>query len=144
MVEKTHAVPSRQEGDWWTQFYDPLRAFGSKIADFFSPTADAAVTDDYYEISMELPGVTEEEIHVEVHDYVLKVTGEKKHEHTETGKTYYFSERAYGAFSRSFRLPEDADREKIFASHKDGILTVKVAKLEPKKQETRKIEVSRG
>ena len=77
-------------------------------------------------------------------DYVLKISGEKKHEHTETGKTYYFTERAYGNFARSFRLPEEADLEKIFASHKDGILTIKVAKLEPKKDKTRKIDVSRG
>lgn len=144
MVEKSHTVPTRNDGDWWNHLYDPLRAFGGRIAEFFSPSADAAATDDFYEIQVELPGVSEDDINLELNDYILKVTGEKKVEHEEKGKTYYFSERVYGAFSRSFRLPEDADRDKIFASHKDGILTIKVAKSRSEAQKARKIDIARG
>ena len=54
--------------------------------------------------------------------------GEKKTSREEKGETWYFSERQYGSFSRSFRLPPDADDAGVSADLKDGVLTVKVPK----------------
>ena len=144
MVDRKKTVPGLLDDDWWTHMTDPLRTWGGRIADFFSPSSDASATHDTYEICMELPGVTQDDIHVEIDDSVLKISGEKTSEEKKEGKDYYFSERRYGSFSRSFRLPEDADVSKIHATHKDGVLTVHIAKLESRKPETRKIDVNAG
>jgi len=144
MVDRKKTVPGLLDDDWWNHMTDPLRTLGGRIADFFSPSSDASATEDTFEICMELPGVSQDDIHVEIHDNVLKISGEKMAEEKKEGKDYYFTERRYGSFSRSFRLPEDADTSKIHATHKDGVLTVHIAKQESKKPETRKIEVSAG
>ncbi|MEQ8194117.1 MAG: Hsp20/alpha crystallin family protein [Rhodospirillales bacterium] len=146
MVEKTHTPPQApsQAGDWWTGFLDPLKGIGSKISNFFAPNAEASATDDLYEIAVELPGVTENDIDITLHDGVLTVRGEKKFEREEKGKTFYFSERAYGAFHRSFRLPADVDESKVSASFKDGLLTVKVPKAAAMPEASKKIKISRG
>lgn len=142
MVEKSEPMPTRP--DWWSQFYEPMRQFGSRIAEFFAPNSEASGTDDYYEIGVELPGVGENDIHIECHDHKLTVTGEKKAEREEKGRSYYFSERVYGSFRRSFQLPADADEDKIVATHKDGLLTIKVAKVREVAAKPKKIEISRS
>ena len=104
MVEKSHTAAGH-EGGFWPSVMDPLRSAGEKIASFFAPSADAASTEDIYEINIELPGVSSENVGVELHDNVLTVKGEKRVEREQSGKTYYFSERRFGSFHRSFRLP---------------------------------------
>jgi HSP20 family protein len=73
------------------------------------------------------------------------VTGEKRTEHEETGKSYFFSEREYGAFQRAFRLPPDVDADKINAELKNGVLRLWL----PKKRAaeggpSRKVEIKTG
>ena len=140
MVEKSELTPA--SGDWWSQLYGPMKQFGERVANFFQPSSEAAMTEDYYEITVELPGVSEDQITVEVHDNRLSVTGEKQSSHEEKGKSFYFSERTYGSFRRSFRLPDDADADKILATHKDGVLDIKIAKAKPDKIKTKKISIS--
>lgn len=143
MVEKsdlsTAAAPS-----WLSQMYAPLRWAGEKVAEFFSPSSEAATTDDYYEVSVELPGVSDEDINVEMHDGRLSVTGEKRTERQEEGKSYFFSERSYGRFQRVFRLPPDADEAKVSATHKDGLLVVRIAKAAPQAKGAKSIPINRG
>ena len=143
MVEKSHTAASHDTG-FWPQIMDPLRSAGEKIANFFAPSADAASTESVYEINVELPGVADEDIVVELHDNVLVVKGEKRFEHEEKGKTYYFSERRFGSFHRSFRLPEDVDADKVSADFTDGVLKILVPKRTPASTKARKIEVRKG
>lgn len=142
MVQSTDLSPHPH--DWLSQFLNPMRQLGARVAEFFSPSAEAATTTESYEIALELPGVSEDEIHLEVHGDRLAVTGEKRVHREETGRNYYFSERVYGQFRRTFRLPADADLDKIGAVHKDGVLTISIPKLAPKPSEGRKIRVTRG
>jgi HSP20 family protein len=135
MVEKSHTA------GWWPDLYQPLRNIGQRVADWFAPRSDASALEDYYEINVELPGVKTEDVDVSVEDNSLTVRGEKRYEREETGRTYFFSEREYGAFQRTFRLPPDADGEKIDAEFSDGILRLRVAKRTPLKTEGRRIEV---
>ena len=79
-------------------------------------------------MSVELPGVEEKDIDVSLHQGVLSVRGEKRIETVEEGAGYFFSEREYGRFQRSFRLPADADPEKIAADYRRGVLTVTIGK----------------
>jgi len=143
MVEKSHTAAGHETG-FWPNILDPLRQAGEKIADFFAPSADAAATEETYEINVELPGVSENDISVELHNNVLTVKGEKRFEREEKGKTYYFSERRYGSFHRSFRVPEDVEAEKVTAGFKDGVLTIKVPKKVQHEEASLKIPVRRG
>ena len=135
MVEKAHTA------GWWPSLYEPLRGIGQKVADWFAPASEASAGQSAYEITMELPGVSSESIEVSVHDGSLTIKGEKRSEREEKGRTYFFSEREYGAFQRSFRLPEDAQADDVTADFKDGVLTLKVPKAGPPPDRTKKIEV---
>ena len=138
MVEKSHTA------GWWPQVYEPLRGLGEKIADWFAPRADAAATQDFYEINMELPGVSPDDIEVSHHDGSLTIKGEKRYRHEESGRSYFFSEREYGAFQRSFRLPADAQADNISADFKNGILMVKVPKAGPPPDRSKRIKIRAG
>ncbi len=108
--------------------YEPLRNIGQRVADWVAPRSDASALEDYYEINVELPGVKTDDVDVSLHDNSLMVRGEKRSEREEAGRTYFFSEREYGAFQQTFRLPPDADSDKIDAEFSDGILRLKIAK----------------
>ena len=138
MVEKSHTA------GWWPQLYEPLRGLGEKIADWFAPRSEASAVQDCYEISLELPGVDAKDIDVSVENSHLTVRGEKRFEREETGRTYFFSEREYGAFQRSFRLPADAQAEDVVADFKNGVLSLKVPKLGPPKDRSKRIEIRSG
>ena len=135
MVEKSHTAGS------WPQFYEPLRGIGQKVADWFAPRSEASAMKDCYEIKVELPGVTAENVDVSVHDHNLTVRGEKHFEREETDRNFFFSEREYGAFERTFRLPPDAASDNIDAEFKDGVLCLKVAKKDSKAPAARKIDI---
>jgi HSP20 family protein len=122
MVEKSHTT------GLWPSLYDPFRTFGAKLAEWVAPLSEASANDQDYHITLELPGVDEKDISLSAHDGTVLVKGEKKTEREEKGETWFFSERQYGAFSRSFRLPPDADESKVAADLKNGVLTITVPK----------------
>lgn len=140
MVETSHTAGSHL-GDLYPSLMRPFQDLGRRMAAFFAPTADAAATGEAYEVNMELPGVSEDDIEINVRDNMLTVHGEKKTEREEKGKTYFFSERTYGAFQRSFRLPENSDSDKISAAFKDGVLSVRIPKTGPAPETTRRIKI---
>jgi HSP20 family protein len=137
MVEKSHTA------GLWPNLYEPLRTFGQRVADWFAPRSDASAMEEYYEINVELPGVKPEDVEVAVHDNSLIVRGEKRFEREEKGRTYFFSEREYGAFQRTFRLPADADSDKIDATYSDGILCLKVAKQRASTEASKTVSIRR-
>ncbi|MDX1484953.1 MAG: Hsp20/alpha crystallin family protein [Alphaproteobacteria bacterium] len=143
MVEKSHTAGDLTSG-FWPRLPSEIQSIARRVANYFAPESDAAATDSFYEINVELPGVAGEDIDLSVHNNILTVKGEKRYEHEEKGKTYFFSERAYGAFQRSFRLPPDSQGEEIEASHKDGVLTIRIPKTGPAKEEAQKIQVRSG
>ncbi|MCW8916616.1 MAG: Hsp20/alpha crystallin family protein [Magnetovibrio sp.] len=128
MVETAGRTPARFGDDWWGSLTDPLRTMATKVADFFSPVAEASKDEDKYEVCIELPGVEEDNISVSVDHDTLMITGEKKSERHDEGKTYIFSEVSYGKFQRTFRLPGDADEDKISAAFNNGVLKILIAK----------------
>ncbi len=138
MVEKNPVA------NFWPQFFEPFRHMGTRLAEWVAPASEASSDDDAYHITMELPGVAEDDIELNVQGGVVTVKGEKKTEREEKGDTWYFSERQYGAFSRSFRLPEDADPDGVKADLKDGVLTVTLPRTSPKTPEAKRVPISRG
>ena len=119
---------------------DPWRRFGSALGMGY-PTVDAAETENEYQISAELPGMAEKDVEVTLANGMLTVKGAKNEAKEERKKDYFMSERRYGSFQRSFRLPEDADPEKIAATLKNGVLSVTVPKSAQALAQHRKVEV---
>lgn len=138
MVETSHTAGR------WSSLYEPLRNFGSRVADWLAPASDARADEAAYCITMELPGVAESDVEVTVNAGVVTIKGEKSARREEAGETWFFSERQYGAFSRSFRLPEDGDGARVEAHLKDGILSVTVPRKDQSAGEATKVKIKRG
>ena len=138
MVEKSHT------SGLWPQLFEPFGRVSSRLADWMAPASEASTNGDAYTISMELPGVDEKDIELSVDNGVVTVKGEKKTEKEEKGETWYFSERQYGSFSRSFRMPPDADEAGVAADLKDGVLTVTVPKSAPEVPASKTVKIKKG
>jgi HSP20 family protein len=94
----------------------------------WAPTVDIAETETEYVIKVELPEVSKDDVKVSIHEDVLTIQGERKMEKEETNKKFHRVERAYGRFARSFALPDNVDENGVDAKHKDGVLTLRLAK----------------
>lgn len=105
------------------------------------PAVDIKEQDSSYLISAELPGMDEKDIAVEVQDDLLTVRGEKRAEREEKDKGYHLTERSYGSFTRSFRLPPEADAGKASASFSKGVLSISVPKSAEAHSKVKKIDV---
>lgn len=138
MVEK-HPL-----GALWPTLAEPFRAFGARLADWLAPASDAKSDAEAYRISMELPGVADTDIEITAEAGTLTIRGEKRASRDETGETWFFTERQYGAFQRSFRLPADADDGAVRAALKDGVLTLSIPRKAPQGPAGRKVAVERG
>jgi HSP20 family protein len=106
------------------------------------PLVDITEDDKEYLIKAELPEVKKDEVKVTVENGVLTISGERKFEKEEQSKRYHRVERAYGSFTRSFSVPDDADSAKVGAEFKDGVLTVRLAKSEKARPKSIEVKVS--
>lgn len=103
------------------------------------PSVDVSETEKEYLIKAELPEVKREDVKVSAEEGVLTIQGERKQEKEEKGKKFHRIERSYGAFERSFTLPDGVDESKVTADFKEGILNVHLPKTE--KAKPKSIEV---
>jgi HSP20 family protein len=106
------------------------------------PLVDITEDDKEYLIKAELPEVKREEVKVNVESGVLTISGERKFEKEEKNKRYHRVERAYGSFTRSFSVPDDADDSKVSAEFKEGVLTVRLAKSEKARPKSIEVKVA--
>ena len=103
-----------------------------------APVVDITESADQYTITAEVPGVQRDDLTLEVHEGTLTLRGEKKSEREEGVERGRRLERSYGAFSRSFAMPSDAELSKVEASFADGVLRIEV----PKKPEAKPAQVA--
>jgi HSP20 family protein len=89
----------------------------------------------------ELPGVEEKDVAVELVGDVLTVKGEKRTEEERKDESYHVTERRYGTFSRSLRLPYAVEADKVRAAFKNGVLTITMPKPAELRQQPKRIEV---
>jgi HSP20 family protein len=101
---------------------------------------DVAETEKSLEIHMDLPGVTAKDIDIQVNGNLLTISGERKEEKEEKGKTFHRVERSYGSFSRTVTLPCDVNENEVAAEYKDGVLTIKLPKTEESKAHKIKVK----
>jgi HSP20 family protein len=107
-----------------------------------TPPVDFVERDNEYEVTAELPGLDQKDVEVKLANGALVIKGEKKLEREEKKEGAFYSERRYGAFERSFRLPENVDADKIAASFEKGVLKVTLPKSAQTKTEEKKIDIA--
>jgi HSP20 family protein len=121
--------------DFIDDFFAPLNS--GVAASVWTPAVDVLEKNGEWILRAEIPGINEKEIELKLDGDVLTLRGERKFEEEEDRQNYSRIERSYGSFSRSFTLPSAADREKISADYKNGVLTVTI----PQKAEARPREI---
>jgi HSP20 family protein len=104
----------------------------------WEPKFEVLNTDTMYCIRAEIPGMSKKDIHIELENNTLSISGDRKWNDKDQNN---YSEFSYGKFYRSFNLPEDVKENNIKASMKDGILSVQVPRLEKVKPEVKKIAI---
>lgn len=108
----------------------------------WTPLVDVSEDDKEYVIKAELPDIKKEDVKVTVENGALHITGERKFEKEEKTKKYHRIERSYGAFERSFQLPEGAKGDQVTADFKDGLLNVHLPKGEAAKPKAVEVKVA--
>jgi HSP20 family protein len=112
---------------------------GEWVAQAVTPSLDLSETSDALQLRLDMPGVKPEDIDIEVTGNTIRISGERKEEREEKGKTFHRVERRMGKFVRSMTLPCAVRDDKITAESHDGILTVTLPKTETAK--THKVKV---
>jgi len=106
------------------------------------PAMDLVETDDHFVLRADLPGLSENDVKVEIEDNVLTISGERRHEHEAKSGGYLRIERASGVFSRSLTLPEGIDADAVRATFDKGVLEVRIPK--PEERKPRRVAISVG
>jgi HSP20 family protein len=106
------------------------------------PAMDVTEHDNEYVLKADLPGLSEDDVNVELDDNVLRISGERKSEHEQRTEGYYRVERASGRFSRALTLPEGVSADGIQATFDNGVLEVHVQK--PEQRKPHKVAISVG
>jgi HSP20 family protein len=162
-AKPTTPAPLRLPGtDLWRGFHDEIdrmfdrfsqgfglpslrRAFDMPAFDtsltLAAPAIDVSEDDKAYRITAELPGMSDKDIDVTVTEDTITIKGEKREEKELKDKDYYFTERRYGSFQRSFVLPSGVDRDKIAASLDKGILSLTLPKTADAVKQQKKIDI---
>jgi HSP20 family protein len=106
------------------------------------PAMDLVETDDHLVLRGDLPGMTEDDVNIEIKDNVLIVSGERKAEREDKREGYHRVERAFGSFSRSLSLPAGVDADKVQANFDNGVLEVRIPK--PAEAKPTRVEIGKG
>lgn len=137
--------------DRW--FEDALKSFGmpallkesrgaARLPEFFRPQLDISGDANCYEISLDVPGLTESDLSLEIKDDVLTIKGKKEESSESKDKHYYRVERSYGSFQRTLALPDDANADEIKANLDKGVLKLEIPRRAAAKQDVKRISIS--
>ena len=119
-------VPLQRE---FTRFFDGLgEGLGAFAETRFTPRMDVVETTTGLEVTVELPGLTVDQIQITAEEGVLTVSGEKAASSETTDGAAHVIERSFGGFSRSIYVPRSTDPAKIRATMKDGVLKIEIPK----------------
>ena len=123
----------------FSSFLDTPTTRNGATARRWVPAMDLVETDEQFVLKADLPGMTENDVSIEVERNVLTISGERKTEHEAKHEGYYRIERATGAFSRALTLPEGVDAEAVAASFDNGVLEVRIPK--PMQAKPRRVQI---
>lgn len=129
---------------WHLPASEPMSALRAWPESSIAVRFEVSESDDAFEISVELPGMEENDVEVVLDDGTLTVKGEKKAETEEKKKDYHLMERHYGSFRRGFRLPDTVDESKVKAYFDKGVLKVTLPKAASAKKKSKKVSISKS
>ena len=141
-MQLTQWNPFREMDEMLRGFRPGLAREASAPLGDWAPAVDISEKDKEYLVKAQLPGVKKDDVKVEFLNGVLTLSGERKFETDEKTEKTHRIESAFGAFTRSFTVPEDVLADKIAADYKDGILFVHLPKTDIKKPATKAIKVN--
>ncbi|RLT91252.1 MULTISPECIES: Hsp20/alpha crystallin family protein [unclassified Ketobacter] len=169
---EAHSAAMPETGDHYLQpmlqlhrdidriFEDTLRGFGfpslgSRLSNIasgesgnafyasaFRPSLNVSSDDESYQITVEAPGLKQDDFSIEINGDVMTIQGQKQEETENKDRHFYRVERSYGCFQRTLALPEDALTEDVRANLKQGVLTITIPRKELPAGSVKKIEVS--
>ena len=143
------------EMDRW--FDDAFRSFGMPslapgrasnrlmddgLASFYRPRIDVSGDENCYEISLDVPGLKESDLSLEVKNDVLTIKGQKEERSENKDKHYYRVERSYGSFQRTLSLPDDANADEIKANLDKGVLKLEIPRRASVEKDVKRISIS--
>lgn len=117
----------------------PGNGGGGGVARRWMPAMDLAETEDHFVLRADLPGLSQDDVKIELEDGTLTVSGERKSEQETKDEGFYRVERAFGSFSRSLTLPQGVDPEGVTAQFDRGVLEIRIPK--PEQRKPRRIEI---
>ena len=106
------------------------------------PAMDLVESGDQFVLRADLPGMSEEDIEIELEEGTLTVSGERRAEHEESQEGFHRVERSFGAFSRTLTLPKGVDADAVSASFERGVLEIRIPK--PKARKPRRISIAQS
>jgi HSP20 family protein len=153
LIRYDRAVPSFFNKDefltpfssWYDEYFNDLLPFDAFDADFFGkgayPKVDVIDEENQIIINAEIPGLTKEQVSVDLEDGILRIKGEKQQKDEQKNKNYVHRELKHSSFCRSFSIGDNIDKDSVDAKFENGLLritlkkTVSTPKVEPKKIE---------
>lgn len=146
MTTLMRARPGRELADLQSEVERMFRGFFGEdqpaTAGAWAPALDVEEDEDHFTLHVELPGLKPEDVEITLEESVLTISGERRFYDEREAEGFRRIERRFGRFHRAVRLPDRVDSEKVEASFRDGLLTVRVPKAEEAKP--RRIAVTAG
>lgn len=147
--DRSLIVVDKDFSDSWNNFFRDFGQFENSLfkanpkLEGFQPTCDITEAKDHYMITLDIPGIAQKDLNIEIEDQKLKISGERLQEITDkdNSKQIYY-ERSFGKFMRTFSLPPEVKSEDIQAHYQDGVLKIAVPKT--KKSEPKKVTIGVG
>lgn len=127
-------IPAQVMGLIDNMFNDSTAKFERNV--FFTPRVDVVEKAAAFELHMALPGLTKEQINIELEKNLLAISGERKAIALTEGDRLHLNESYFGKFSRKFALPENINTEAVEASFNHGVLTISLPKTEVKEMKS--------
>lgn len=115
---------------------------GTGLANAYRPQIDVSGDDRQYEITLDVPGLSENDLSIELKGDMLVVGGQKEEKNEQKDKQFYCVERSYGAFQRILSLPTDASADDVQARLKDGVLTLVIPRSQAEQADVKRIDIS--
>lgn len=134
---------SDQMERWFETFAGVRRADRGSEMSFWAPDVETFLRDDKFVVRADLPGLTKDDVKVDVTDDSILIQGERQKTHEEQREGFYRSERIYGRFYREIPLPEGALAETAEADYRDGVLEITVTAPPREVTAPRRIEIGR-
>ena len=136
---RTLRTLQREVDSLFDRFFDRRGDDNDSPSAVWSPSTDLVETDDDFRLHLDVPGMTKDDITINLQNRTLTVSGERSSERTDEREEFVRVERAFGTFHRTFTLPDTVDADHIEATYDNGVLTINVPKTEERTR--RQIEI---